>query len=475
MAGNPGRDGRAIAMVLGVFLAACGGGGGGGGGGPDPTPTPVLAHTRLEVLRSGGLPRLSVTVDGVGGPVFLVGERAPLFFNAGDTQIAKIDTSTCTVLSRWQNVGQYLDTAKANSINLLHVELWNVWDGSPFPFVKDAAGKLRVQAAVEQGVWNDAYFAAVHELVQQASARGIVVLFSLFNHYNVRIEDASQGGRPWAAEPLRARNTDTGFGLDDDNGDWKRRTAEFLRAKDGAGNLTTIGRIQKALVERLLDELTEQNVIIEPLMVPWIVNNPNLTALSLPSWESWMISVIRAKEAALGRGVRSIIEVTPGPLTQEGPIVNGNVYNNWDIIEWKNAFRQSRTGYENWNQVDLIQYAGGFAFGDPPYQDPVNAIARERMLNHRRLFPEAALLYSTDGFNHRHAPDRCNAALGEYVQDVRHGWWDNVDLGVDLSQYPLFWAKATHNQIGDVPPGSIHFLNWTSAETSMEDLAKGHF
>ena len=100
---------------------------------------------------------------------------------------------------------------------------------------------------------------------------------------------------------------------------------------------------------------------------------------------------------------------------------------------------------------------------------------RERTLNHRRQFPETAVLFSTDGFNQRYAPDTCTAKLGDYVKDVRHGWWNQVDLGIDLSRYPLFWAQGTHDQIGTVPLGYIHFLNWTSAQSSMEDLARGSY
>ena len=115
------------------------------------------------------------------------------------------------------------------------------------------------------------------------------------------------------------------------------------------------------------------------------------------------------------------------------------------------------------------------AFGDPPFGDDAETYGHERMLNHRRQFPDKVMLYSTDGFNQRYAPDQCTAALSEYVQDVRHGWWDVLDAGHDLSQCPLTWVNLSHDLIPDVPLGNVPFLNWTTAQTSMEDLARRSF
>jgi hypothetical protein len=461
------------ALCLSVLTAGCGGGG--GGGGPDPTPTPVLAKTRVEVLRDQALPRLSVTVDGAGGPTFLVGQRVPNDFGGGDEQIAKIDTSTCTVTARWQNLDAYLDAAKANKINLLHVELWSVWTaGAQFPYLKDAAGKFRVQAAVENNQWNEQYFQGFRELVQKASARGIVLYVSLFNHYNIRWPDKDPNGLPWSADPFRASNTDTSFGLDDYGGNSKLRTAAFLRFKDGSGSLTTVARIQKALVERLLEEVTEQNVIFEPLMVPWVFNNPDISRLGLPAWENWVIATIRAKESSLGRGLKTLIALTPAPLSADGLIVGGGVFKDFDIADWKNAYRNGSAGFENWSQVDIIAYAGGFAFFEPPFGNDSAVYLHERLLAHQRFFPEKLALFNSDGFNQRYAPDICTAKLGMIVQDVRHGWWKQVVSGVDLSQYPLFWARKTRDQVGTVPLGYVHFMNWTTAQSSMEDLGGGN-
>jgi hypothetical protein len=469
---------RRLRPVLGAFalaVLAAGCGGGGGGEEPEPEPTPSSARTRVQVLRDQALPRVAVTVDGVGGPAFLVGQRGPLNFDNGEGHLARIDTSTCTVTSRWSRLAEYLDAAKSNRIGLLHVELWTTWESvGLFPFVRDAAGRFRVQAAVENNEWNPEYFRTLRELVDGASARGIVVFLSLFNHYNIRIQ-TGPGGRPWSVEPLRAANTDTGFGLGDFNGDWKQRTAEFVTFHDAAGGLTTIARIQKALIERILEEIHQENVMFEPLMVPWIFNNPRMTGLKLAAWENWIISVIRDQERQLGRGFRAPIEVTPAPTQSVEAVVNGGVNRVFHIGDWQTAFRGGTAGYENWSEVDLIGYAGGFAFGSPPFGDGSIHYARERMLHHTRQFPDKVLLYSTDGFNQRYAPNRCTAALGEYVQDIRHGWWDLLDQGRDLSQYPLAWAQTAHDLTREVPLGSIHFLNWSTAQASMEDLGKRGF
>jgi hypothetical protein len=466
---------RTAPLTLCFLLAACGA----GTDLPDPGPTPTpgaRTTTRLEVLRDAAGARLSLTVNGTGGPAFLYGQRVTLYFGGGETQIASIDPASCTVRRHWESIEAYLDAAEAHGLSLLHLELWNVWEPrSPFPFLQDSQGRYRVQAAVEQGVWNEQYFRTLRALFDGASERGMVVLLSLFNHYNIRISDGRLGGRPWTAEPLRAANTDTLFGLGEHGGDWKLRTAEFLRFSDASGGLTTMGRIQKALVERVLDEVHQQNVLLEPLMVPWLFNNQHVGALDLPRWSSWLIAVVRERERALGRGVRSTIEITPAPLSSDGAGGGGSVYQDFDAVHWREAHRTGRAGFESWAEVDVVGYAGGLAYGMPPFGAESVAYVRERWRAHRGQFPDKALLYSTDGFNQRYAPSRCTAALGSYVQDVRHGWWDEPSSGVDLSQYPLSWAQQARDQAAaaGAPLGAAHFLNWTTALSSMEDLGRG--
>jgi hypothetical protein len=444
-----------------------------GCGGNEERPSPAR-HTRLELRRDGGAGQLVLTVDGAGGPVFLRGQRGALSYGAGETHIATIDTSRCSVSRYWKSQDEYLDAAQRNRLNLLHVELWNVWEPeAPYPFLRDASGRFRVQAAVEGGQWNEEYFAAVRKLVEGASARGIVILFSLFNHYNIRVSDPNYGGRPWAAEPFRAANTDTGFGLEEYGGEVRRRMAEFLRFADDRGQPTVVGRVQKALVERLLEEIDEQNVAFELLMTPWMVNNPYIDGLGLARWESWVVSVVRQKEHALGRSVAAPLMVTPATLHSFALMIDGQVNMDYEVTQWKQAYASGQAGYEGWPEVAILDYAGASAFDDPPFPDGADAYMELRLAAHQAEFPGTTALYNTDGFNKRYAPGTCTAALGEYVQDVRHGWWDGQFSGVDLSLFPRRWAERTYALSQDFPAGTVHFLNWSTAQSSMEDLAGG--
>ncbi len=466
---------RAAFYVVGLFLLlslvpAC------GDEEKDGEPPPAKRpRTRVELLRDTTPARLSLTVDGKGGPVFLRGQRGSLFYGHGETHIATIDTTACQIERYWESQADYLDGAAENGINLLHVELWNLWEPTnPFPFLRDGDGRFRIRDAVELNQWNDDYFKAVRELVEEASARGIVVFFSLFNHYNIRESKPEYQGRPWASSPFRGANSVTGMGLPDGL-DRRRRMAEFLTFGDGQGELTEVARIQKALVGRLLEEIEEENTGFELLMAPWMVNNPYIDGLGLARWENWLAGSVRAKEQQLGRDHGVLLAVTPAVLKSFDIYVDGAVNEGFEIMAWRQAWSAGLTGYENWPEIAIVSYPGFMAFGNPPFPADASLYMEERILAHRASFGDTAVLLSTDGFNRRFSPRDCRGNLDRYVEDIRHGWWNQKLDGVDLSLYPVTWAQRSWDLTRLVPAGSVHFLNWTTAEDSMKDLATGNY
>jgi hypothetical protein len=355
----------------------------------------------------------------------------------------------------WLSFAQLFSVMKETRNNFLRIFLTNSFTPLDiFPY-KGVNGKLAVQDAVQNGNWNEAYFDRLRSFAQEADGNGIALQLSVFNFFDF-------DGRAWPFSPWNPANTQ------DLTPGW---SAQHLVAAGSSREVrgrnfmdvtnARLTQVKQAFINKLVNTLRGQGNIIFELM-----NEPRGPHGTTAKYQATFLShVAGLLLSAFGtwRPLLSVNAFTPAP------VANIPLETVLDVDAWK----AERATLPHFNAIDILSYHGvsGIAAkettcGNPdilfPFVDP-ESIGR-RTQRHFAMFPDKAMIYSTDGakvYDHNYVGGSMSIRDGQILTSLaeadpnippatqRH----QSDLG-DWSYWCLRQAVAN--------PGRCHFQNHSS-------------
>lgn len=356
------------------------------------------------------------------------------------------------------------------------------------PYQTDASGKYKVREAVENAVWNVAYFDRLSAFAQAAEQNGVYLQISLFNYLDLLNDGRDKNFKTWSRSIWNpSMSSDAAWGQShlvwtrDANfqptypcGDplpaapppgspqsvidaYNLLIEEFRRHCVFINPLPNNGLpfVQSALIGRVVQALmNRKNIIFEVMNEPHRGSNDDIARFS-SRVVGWII-----QHAQFWRPLISVNAITrpDGSPT--------------DMDAWKD-----HAVAPNYEQVDIISYHGLTGYNlntlicgyDPDHDKTVSVPAvdqdsiRKRLNAHRGHHPTKACMFSTDGV-HVNQLDFNFSLVGDgndFMQ-IRDGQ-------IITTYHPGVARPAVRSDIGDwaywcfleaaASPGYVHFQN----------------